>query len=62
MFFLLEDMNENALPNAVPMEFYNWVNSLKPVFMSVFFFFARVSFIYLTRARILTQCFFLRVI
>ena len=59
MFFLLEDMNENALPNAVPMEFYNWVNSLKPVFMSVFFF-ARVSFIYLTRARILTQCFFLR--
>lgn len=59
MFFSLEDMNENALPNAVPMEFYNWVNSLKPVFMS-FFFFVRVSFIYLTRARILTQCFFLR--
>lgn len=58
MFFSLEDVNENALPNAVPMEFYNWVNSLKPVFMS--FFFACVSFIYLTRARILTQCFFLR--
>ena len=37
MFFSLEDMNENALPNAVPMEFYNWVNSLKPVFMSFFF-------------------------
>ena len=37
MFFSLEDVNENALPNAVPMEFYNWVNSLKPVFMSVFF-------------------------
>lgn len=41
MFFSLEDVNENALPNAVPMEFYNWVNSLKPVFMSVFFFCAR---------------------
>lgn len=27
MFFSLEDVNENALPNAVPMEFYNWVNS-----------------------------------